>query len=264
MITRNKAKLISALRIPKYRKKHGLFVAEGTKLILELLESTFGIDEIYATSDWIKQHREAFRHVDHLVIRVEQKDIDTVSSLSTAPEVMAIVNMPDRKNEPIRFSGIPTIMLDGINDPGNLAALSARPTGLAFPRLFAAKTQWTPNHPKVVQASMGSIFRLRIYEADLIKVLQNKAEMSQFMGPLWMAKAYINLIKSHGIYIIGSESHGISSRTQQDKSISVLPYRAIALMVNRRKQNRLMPPLQPPSSLQRCAEPNNKALFDVQ
>jgi RNA methyltransferase, TrmH family len=212
MITRNKAKLISALRIPKYRKKHGLFIAEGTKLILELLQSTFGIDEIYATSDWIKQYRETFRHVDHLVIRVEQKDIDAVSSLSTAPEVMAIVNMPHREKEPIHFSGIPTIMLDGINDPGNLGSIIRSADWFGIPQIVCSQNTVDAYHPKVVQASMGSIFRLRIYEADLIKVLRNKPKnipvYGAFMEGISIHQSPLN---PHGIYIIGSESHGISA-----------------------------------------------------
>jgi RNA methyltransferase, TrmH family len=211
MITRNKAKLINALRIPKYRKKYGLFVAEGTKLILELLQSDFGIDEIYATSDWIKQHREAFRHVDHLVIRVEQKDIDAVSSLSTPPNVMAIINIPEREIKPVLFSDAPTIMLDGINDPGNLGSIIRSADWFGIPQIVCSENTVDAYHPKVVQASMGSIFRLRIYEADLMKVLSSKAEDIPAYGAFMDGKnIHHTHLNPNGIYIIGSESHGIS------------------------------------------------------
>ncbi len=212
MITRNKAKLISALRIPKYRKKHGLFVAEGTKLILELLQSTFGIDEIYATSDWIKQHREAFRHADHLVVRVEQKDIDAVSSLSTPPDVLAIINMPEGEIEPIHFSSTPTIMLDGINDPGNLGSIIRSADWFGIPQIVCSENTVDAYHPKVVQASMGSIFRLRIYEADLVKVLRNKPDGVPVYGAFMDGtNIHQTRLDPTGIYIIGSESHGISN-----------------------------------------------------
>jgi RNA methyltransferase, TrmH family len=215
MITRNKAKLINSLRIPKYRKKHGLFVAEGTKLVLELLKSDFGIYEIYATSDWIAAYRESFRQVDNLVVNVEQQAIDELSSLSTPPSVLALIELPELRFHPAMLAGATTLMLDGINDPGNLGSIIRSADWFGIDQIVCSSNTVDVYHPKVVQATMGSIFRKDVYEAELVAALASRPENIDVYGAFMDGVSiYETQLKSGAIYIIGSESHGISSEVE--------------------------------------------------
>ncbi len=211
MITRNKAKLISSLRLGKYRKKHGLFIAEGTKMVLELLQSRFDIYEIYATSGWMLRYREAIRHVDHLIVGVSQKDIDAVSGLSTPPDVLAVIELPERPLNPEVLIGATTLMLDGINDPGNLGSIIRSADWFGVHQLVCSKNTVDVFHPKVVQATMGSVFRKLVYQAELEELLAVLPENIPVYGAFMVGTSiYETPMIPEAIYLIGSESHGIS------------------------------------------------------
>lgn len=211
MITRKNSKLIQSLRHGKFRKKHRLFVAEGTKMVLELLRSDFQLEALYATSGWVQRHAAAIKPVESKLYQVSQKDLDSLSNLATPPDVLAVIAIPGEVFHAESLRGKTTLVLDGINDPGNMGTIIRTADWFGVNQVLCSQNSVDPYHPKVVQATMGSLFRLSIFETDLLSILAEAADDLPVYGAfldgssIWETR----LIKE-AIYIIGSESHGIS------------------------------------------------------
>lgn len=216
MISRNKAKLIHSLRLGKFRKKHRLFVAEGTKMILELLNSDFQLEELFATDDWASRHADAIKPVEKNISYVSQKDLDGLSKLSTAPDVLALIAAPQKVFQPAMLKGKTTLLLDGINDPGNMGTIIRSADWFGVSQVVCSENSVDPYHPKVVQATMGSIFRINVFETNLSALLDEVADSFPVYGAfLDGSSIWETALVREAIYIIGSESHGISQPVEK-------------------------------------------------
>lgn len=113
-ISKSQLKIITSLSQKKYRQKHKLFIAEGIKVVNELLNSSFEMDTLFAVDDFqtdISSDR---------IIRISETNLQKISNLKTPNKVIGIFKIPDEK--PVQTNGI-TIALDAINDPGNLGTI---------------------------------------------------------------------------------------------------------------------------------------------
>ena len=111
MINNREIKLINSLKRKKNRIEEGLFVVEGEKNVEELLQSSFNILDIYATDDWANEAD---------CIKISQKDLGRISSLSTPNKVLALAKIPVSGSI---NTNITSIVIDGVNDPGNLGTI---------------------------------------------------------------------------------------------------------------------------------------------
>ncbi len=211
MVSKNKMKLIKALRHNKYRKLHGLFIAEGHKVVYELLGSNFKAVEIIATTAWIEEHSKLLQGKDVNLSPASQAEIDSLSSLSTPPNVLALIALPDKTSENSLNTKGPMLMLDGINDPGNMGSIIRSADWFGIETIICSPNCVDPFNPKVVQATMGSVFRVKVIEADLPIYLANNALGKNIYGTFLSGKSIYNtVLDPAGIFIVGSESHGIS------------------------------------------------------
>ena len=110
MLTNNRIKQIRSLSLKKNRKTEGLFIAEGEKIVNELVNSDFEIESIYATSEW--------EGSDATII--SEKELSRISFLKTPNKVLAVVHIP---SDSLKVSGETILALDGISDPGNLGTI---------------------------------------------------------------------------------------------------------------------------------------------
>ena len=114
MITKNQIKFIKSLSLKKNRQKEKLFIAEGEKIVAELLNSNFECYKIFATNEWI------LKNADIKTIKVTLSEMDRISNLKSANNVLAIVKM---KQENLPVTDGLTLVLDDISDPGNLGTI---------------------------------------------------------------------------------------------------------------------------------------------
>ena len=206
-MTKNDVKEIQALKQSKGRKERGIFAVEGNKLVEELLKSNFKVNNIFVTETWVEKNSVfAKKIVDYEI--VTSKQMEQISNFVTPPGIFATAMMPKHKIEPKDTDNQLVLLLDGINDPGNLGTIIRTADWFGIKKIVISEDTCDPWQPKVIQSTMGSIFRMQIVETDVVKFL--KEVNTPVFGALMHGKnVYHTHINNKGVVIIGSESHGI-------------------------------------------------------
>lgn len=204
MLTKNTIKQIASLRQQKFRKEFGLFVVEGRKMTEELLQSDFEIVGLYATKDFITDYP-AFSEAE----TVTEVQMQQMSGQDTPPGILAAVKIPQYGE--IKTTSQLTLALDGISNPGNMGTLIRTAEWFGIQDVVCSSDCVELWNSKVVQATMGSLFRVKVWSTDLSSFLkQAKANGTSIYGALLEGENLFQLTsKPNGILVIGSESHGI-------------------------------------------------------
>ncbi|MDE1191665.1 MAG: RNA methyltransferase [Arachidicoccus sp.] len=215
MISKNEIKYIQTLYHKKNRDAENVFIAEGTKLINELLQSDFGIKQIYATKEWLNTNSNVSAK------EVSQNELEKISRLETPHQVLAIIHKK-KEIEKEDYTNQITLLLDGIQDPGNLGTIIRIADWFGIQKIIATKDTADCFNPKTVQSTMGSIFRVAVYYKDVPEFL--KENTIKVYGAMLNGKN----IREHkpvkeGILIIGNESKGIRDNIKSfvEESLSI-------------------------------------------
>ena len=206
MITKNTIKQIASLRQQKFRKELGLFVVEGRKMVEELLHSCFETVGLYATEAFLNDHP-TFANAEV----VSEMQMEQMSGQDTPPGILAVVKIPVQGD--IKTSSHFVLALDGIANPGNMGTLLRTAEWFGINDVVCSNDCVELWNPKTVQATMGSLFRVKVWKTDLAAFLQKeKNEGKAVYGALLEGENLFRLqAKPEGIILIGSESHGIRS-----------------------------------------------------
>ena len=206
MISKNQIKFVKSLQLKKHRIEHRCFIVESTKNVLEILKSDYEIVQLFATKKWIELNKV---DVSVSVNEIVEKELDRISALKTASEVLVVVRMKDELEE-INFNGV-NLMLDDIRDPGNLGTLIRICDWFAVKNIYLSKNSVDVYNPKVVQSSMGSLHRVNIIYTDLLNILDKVGEDVVVFAAV-MNGENIKNIKStdNSLIVFGNESLGIS------------------------------------------------------
>lgn len=208
MLSKNTIKYINSLKISKFRHEHRAFIVEGTKSVSELLQSSTEVLALYATETWIAQNPEPTTAL-HVVT---DSEMNRISSLNSPPGILAVAKIPDFQQQHYTSKGNFGLVLDGINDPGNLGTIIRSADWFGLRNIIISKDTVDPYHPKVVQSTMGSIFRIQFLETDLEEFLTNaRSSGTKVFGAVMEgSNVYTtNLTNVSALLVIGSESHGI-------------------------------------------------------
>ena len=204
-ISKNQLKLIQSLSQKKYRSKHQLFMAEGVKVVNELLHSSFELVQLFATADFICAD---FQDKKTLI---SEADLKKVSQLKTPNEVLGLFRIPIPK--PISNTGL-TVVLDAINDPGNLGTIIRLCDWFGISQLVCSEDTVDCYNPKVVQASMGSLPRISIHYTNVTTYLQH-SNLPIFMADMDGENVYKKTLPQEAILILGNEANGVSDAIKQ-------------------------------------------------
>jgi TrmH family RNA methyltransferase len=234
-ISKNQLKLITSLSQKKYRQKHDLFIAEGVKVLNELLNSTFEIETLFCTDDFEATISE------EKVVRISETELKKVSTLKSPNKALGIFKIP--KEKAVQNSGL-TIALDAINDPGNLGTIIRLCDWFGVTQLVCSKDTVDCYNQKVVQASMGSLTRISIHYTDLENYI-TKSNLDTFIADMDGENVYKTKLPKEGILIMGNEANGVSEEiksllqhkisiprfgeTQETESLNVATATAILL-----------------------------------
>lgn len=203
MISKNELKYIQSLYHKKTRDRENVFIVEGPKMVDELLKSNLQIIKIFATQgEWSKSHMNTgFQEV-------EEFELKKISHFETPNQVLAIAQRKILREENINFKNQVVLMLDGLQDPGNLGTIIRIADWFGIQQIIASEDSADCYNSKVVQASMGSIFRINIQYENLPKLLaecQTKIYGAILNGENLKEQTPIK----NGVIIIGNESKGI-------------------------------------------------------
>lgn len=211
MISKNEAKYIQSLQQKKNRAHHGTFVVEGVKMFEELCASDLMVAKIYTDSQIIFQQAQALFGDDrtHLIHDFELKKI---SALQTPNDVLAVVKMPIYTDA---ISDDFVIALDGIQDPGNLGTIIRLADWFGIRTVVASEDSADCYNPKVVQATMGSIFRVQTRYLPLQQFFESAKDRPVYGALLSGNTLYGTERVARGVLVIGNESKGISEAVKK-------------------------------------------------
>ncbi|MEE4176764.1 MAG: RNA methyltransferase [Bacteroides sp.] len=210
MLTHSQIKYVQSLQQKKFRRQYGAFVAEGEKIVSELWASTFRVEGVYALTGWLESHRNQIpQGID--IYEVSEKDLGRISGLKTPNRVLAVVRMPEAGNEPEPGAGGLTLLLDQVQDPGNLGTIIRTADWFGIRRIVCSPDTVEVFSAKVVQATMGSFLRVDVNYSELVPFLEKvKGKFPVYGAFLEGTDHYDVEAAKDGLLVIGNESKGIS------------------------------------------------------
>ncbi len=214
MLSKNAAKYINSLKTNKFRNKYNTFIAEGPKIVGELLRSPFYVESVYAVGEWMKNNKSITEKTE--ITEVSEQELKRISSLKTPNQVLAVVNIPDTKTDNDSLKNELVLVLDDINDPGNLGTIIRSADWFGVRHIVCSNNTVDVYNPKVIQATMGSFIRVKTIYTDLTEFFTSLSFTPPVFGALLTGKSIYKMkLPSEGFIIIGNESKGISGSLKQ-------------------------------------------------
>ena len=207
MLSINELKYLRSLQQKKYRKEYQKFLVEGTKSVMEVIQSDYVVEKIYATQQWLDKHPDySFEYY-----LVTSKECERISSFTTSPEIFAVAEM--KKEETFSADNHKKILiLDGIKDTGNFGTIIRTADWFGISGIVCSEDTVERYNPKTIQASMGSFTRVQVFYRDLKTfILENKNKYAIF-GTLMNGESIRNKeFPEYSAIVLGSESKGMSN-----------------------------------------------------
>lgn len=212
MIGKNTIKWVHSLEMKKNRRNEGLFVAEGPKVVGDLM-SRYRPHQIFATNEWLSSASHSILPAEVTPMEVSDDELRRLSFLQHPQQVLAVFRLPDEANleKTVPLDKL-TLMLDGVQDPGNLGTIIRIADWFGIDAVICSPETADAYNPKVVQATMGSLGRVNVIYAPLRPLLTSLPDDMPIYGTLLDGKdIYKSELSSNGIIIMGNEGNGISA-----------------------------------------------------
>jgi TrmH family RNA methyltransferase len=211
MLSKNQVKYLQSLRLAKFRELNRAFIAEGVKLVDELLHSHFNIHIIYGTPAWIESHQRILASQEFVIQEVTEEELKKISNLVTPNEALAVAGYPDQSVPSADSFGNIILLLDRIQDPGNLGTIIRTADWFGIGHVFCSNDTVDVYNPKVIQATMGSICRVSVQYTDLRQLLVSLGDTWRKYGTISDGEnIYKAVLEFPAAIVIGNESKGIS------------------------------------------------------
>lgn len=221
MLSKNQVKYVQSLRLAKFREEKKVFLAEGNKLVNDVLNSNLQVTQIYGTRDWLDSNTQLSRDKKPELFEVTDDELKKISNLVTPNEVLAVVNIPETGMPDPTNLGSLVLYLDRIQDPGNLGTIIRTADWFGIRNIFCSPGSADVFNPKVVQATMGSICRVKIHYLDLGELIDRLDDKWKIYGTVLDGKnIYRCDLLFPAVIVIGNESKGISG-----SSLALLTHR---------------------------------------
>ncbi len=206
MITKLQIKHIRSLDDKKNRNECKQFVVEGDKMVKELLQTNLKIFTLYYKNNWINNNL-SNKPYPFDIIELDESRFRQISSLNTPQDVLALVELPDSSILPKYKIAL---ALDNIQDPGNLGSIIRIADWFGISTILCNLNTVDCFNPKVMRATMGSLFRVQCFYLDLLKYFKEKKAPKLYASVL-DGKPIENIKKiNEGVILIGNESVGLS------------------------------------------------------
>lgn len=205
MLSKNKIKFIQSLERKKARIESGCFLAEGNKLVEDTL-SAFTCRLLAATPEWLQSHPEAKATE---IVPCSCEEISRASLLRSPQDVLAVYEMPHYDLQPAKLAQQLVLALDAVQDPGNLGTIVRIADWYGIEDVLCSLQCADLYNPKVVQATMGALARVRVHYVDLVEVL-TQIETPVYGTFLDGKNIYEQTLAPTGVIVMGNEGNGIS------------------------------------------------------
>lgn len=210
MISKNQIKYIHQFELKKFRKQEGLFIAEGHKVVGDLLRAGFKPRQIFAVQDWITDNSSQLSVLDSQLSEVNLEELTRLSLLQHPQQVLALFPIPDEQTIPSPKNAL-SILLDNVQDPGNLGTIIRIADWFGIDTIYCSLGTVDAWNPKVVQATMGSIARVHIKYVDPHLLFDSLPDNFPVYGTFLDGdNIYTQQLSQQGIIVMGNEGNGIS------------------------------------------------------
>ncbi|GGF61173.1 TrmH family RNA methyltransferase [Wenyingzhuangia marina] len=204
-ISKNQIKLITSLQQKKYRVKEGLFVAEGIKVVNEFLNSEIELQTLFCVDEVLGDYK------NYACVSITENELKKISVLKSPNKVLGLFKIPSEKTS--QDNGL-KVVLDTINDPGNLGTIIRLCDWFGVKELICSKDTVDCYNTKVVQSTMGSLTRVVVKYVDLIPYLKD-TQQPVYITDMEGENVYAATLPENGIIIMGNEANGVSSEIKQ-------------------------------------------------
>ncbi|HEY4151486.1 MAG TPA: RNA methyltransferase [Chitinophagaceae bacterium] len=223
MITKSQVKYIQSLGQKKFREEEKAFAAEGPKIINELLENaSFELLGLYYTAAWKNEYPAiAAKAAPGKLYEIAGADLQRISFLTTPHQVLGVFKKPAQ--QPFRLETGLSLMLDGLQDPGNMGTIIRIADWFGVRQLVCSTDSADAFAPKVVQGSMGSIARVELLYTPLEPFIKENAGLKLYVATLGGQSLRDTGRLTDGMLVIGNESKGVSP------SIIAAAYRQVTI-----------------------------------
>ena len=211
MISKNQIKYIRQLELKKFRKRENCFVAEGPKVVGDLMKR-YQPKAIFATDEW---HPSTMPDTA-ILTRITDEELHRISFLQNPQQVLAIFPIPEATSSVIHQPSSLSLALDGIQDPGNLGTIIRIADWFGIDTIYCSEDTADAYNPKVVQATMGSLAHVHIIYGDLLQLFQSLPPFYPVYGTLLDGNdIYQQSLSEEGIIVMGNEGNGISEAVRE-------------------------------------------------
>ncbi len=222
MLTKSSIKYIQSLQHKKFRDELGEFIAEGPKIVNELLEQQiFECKCIYAVKEWIAEYSYLLQNRTEIIEEIEFFELEKIANYSTPNQVIGLF----KKKKPIvtfDWSTSCTVLLEDIQDPGNLGTIIRSADWFGIKNIVCSKNTVDIYNPKVVQSTMASLGRINVIYENLKEWLSDKKEIVPVYAAVLDGEPLheIKTVKA-SVLMIGNEGNGLSDELIQMSSVKI-------------------------------------------
>lgn len=203
MVSKNQIKLINSLQQKKYRKLHNLFIAEGKKVIQELIDANFSLEHLFVTQTDLFDKK-------HAATLISDSELKKISALTSANDCLAVFKIKEYSSD---TNSVLELALDNIKDPGNMGTIIRLCDWFGISKIVCTEETVDMYNPKVVQATMGSLARVQVVYTNLAAYLKT-TDLEIFGTFMEGENIYKKQLPTSGILVMGNEANGISSEIE--------------------------------------------------
>jgi TrmH family RNA methyltransferase len=208
MVTKSQVKFIKSLQEKKYRKLEKCFLVEGEKSVLEVLSSSFTIRFVIGTADFFNKYASMLTHVEKY--EAKEAELASLGEFKSNNAALAVVNIQEYDIADFKPGGV-NVVLDDIQDPGNLGTIIRTADWYGVESIIASKETVDFYNNKVIAATKGSFSRVKVYYTDLHNFLKDyNGKLPVYGASLQGENAHTVNFEKPSLLIIGNEAHGIN------------------------------------------------------
>lgn len=211
MLSKNKIKYIRSLELKKNRKEEGVFVAEGHKLVGDLL-GHFPCKLLIALPSWLQKNTHI---IADEVIEVSFDELSRASLLKNPQDVLAVFDQPIYETSIEVMNQSLCLALDDIQDPGNLGTIIRLADWFGIEHIFCSYGTVDVYNPKVVQATMGALARVKIHYCNLVALISSMKNIPIYGTFLDGNNIYKETLSNNGLIVMGNEGNGVSEEVSR-------------------------------------------------
>jgi RNA methyltransferase, TrmH family len=212
MLNKARINFIISLQKKKAREEEQLYVIEGDKLVREFLEAGVNVRMLVAKPEFLNSLPQVHKGGIAEIISASYEELKKISTLKSPHNALAVIEMPEIKADQPSFKKSLTVVLDTVQDPGNLGTIIRAAAWFGIKNIYCSPDCVDVFNPKVIQASMGAILHVNVFYTDLRAFLEIAAnsKIRVFGAMIEGESIYSYKLDNHGIILLGNESKGIS------------------------------------------------------